>query len=89
MILGKIPPNRFYGFRSSATLADSEVWYPANRAAGWLLFGAGGFSLCFNLALTWITPEWEPGRMESWMELGLGIPVVLAALGSAIYLSRH
>lgn len=32
--LEKIPPNRFYGFRTPRTVADDRVWYPANRAMG-------------------------------------------------------
>jgi len=85
MILGKVPLNRIYGFRDATTLEDPEAWYQANRVAGWFLFAAGGFSLCFNLAPSWIATEWEPGRIESWMELGVGLPVVLAALGAAFH----
>jgi hypothetical protein len=34
MILGKVPPNRLYGFRTRLTLSSPDVWYPANRFAG-------------------------------------------------------
>lgn len=34
LYFGKIPPNRFYGFRTERTLADPKVWYPVNRVAG-------------------------------------------------------
>lgn len=34
LYFGKIPPNRFYGFRTERTLADHKVWYPVNRVAG-------------------------------------------------------
>jgi uncharacterized membrane protein len=34
MIVGMIPRNRFYGFRTPRTLASDQVWYPANRFAG-------------------------------------------------------
>jgi uncharacterized membrane protein len=34
----KIPPNRFYGFRTARTLADPHVWYPVNRVTGgWMV----------------------------------------------------
>ena len=85
MILGKVPPNRIYGFRDATTLVDPEAWYQANRIAGWFLFAGAGFGLFFNLALGWIAPEWEPGRIESWMRLGLALPLVLAFLGTAFY----
>ena len=38
MILHKVPPNRWYGFRVSRTLNDPAIWYPANAYAGKLLF---------------------------------------------------
>ncbi|MDZ4658954.1 MAG: SdpI family protein [Bythopirellula sp.] len=34
----KVPPNRFYGFRTGRTLADPEVWYAVNRVTGgWMV----------------------------------------------------
>lgn len=38
----KVPPNRFYGFRTDRTLAEPKVWYAVNRVsgAGMLLTGA-------------------------------------------------
>jgi uncharacterized membrane protein len=39
LILKKIKPNPFYGFRVSQTLKNPDVWYAANQTAGrWLLF---------------------------------------------------
>ena len=37
LILQKVPPNRFYGFRSKRTLGDEEVWYRVNRLGGGFL----------------------------------------------------
>ena len=34
LILGKVPPNSWYGFRIRLTLDDPEIWYPANRYGG-------------------------------------------------------
>jgi uncharacterized membrane protein len=34
----KVPPNRFYGFRTGRTLADPELWYSVNRVSGgWMV----------------------------------------------------
>jgi hypothetical protein len=34
----KIPPNRFYGFRTERTLLNPDVWYAVNRVTGgWLV----------------------------------------------------
>lgn len=41
MMLEKLPPNRWYGFRTSKTRSSEAIWYPANRIAGWCLFYAG------------------------------------------------
>lgn len=34
LILRRVPPNRIYGVRFSATYADEWVWYEANEASG-------------------------------------------------------
>ena len=34
LILGKIGPNPWYGFRVKKTLNDPAIWYPANVYAG-------------------------------------------------------
>jgi uncharacterized membrane protein len=38
----RVPPNRFYGFRTERTLSEPAIWYPVNRVTGgWLtLIGA-------------------------------------------------
>lgn len=38
LLLGKIPPNGWYGFRVPSTLYNPDVWYKVNRyAARWML----------------------------------------------------
>ena len=37
LILNLIPPQPWIGIRTSKTLSDDEVWYRANRFAGWAL----------------------------------------------------
>jgi len=41
LILGKVPRNHWYGFRTPKTLASDAVWYPANRLGGKYLCVAG------------------------------------------------
>ena len=88
MILGTVPPNGVYGFRTPKTLSSEEVWYPANRAAGWFMLAAGVVSICFNLALWWTFPEWPLERTISWMTGGMMIPLLISLLASLIYLRR-
>ena len=46
MVMGKVPPNPFYGFRTRKTLSDRKVWYEANRLLGINLIVAAFVSLC-------------------------------------------
>ena len=34
MMLGRVRPNVWYGFRTSKTLSDERIWYEANRLSG-------------------------------------------------------
>lgn len=45
LILGRVPPNASYGFRTAATLADPALWYRANAVSGWCELIAACFSL--------------------------------------------
>ncbi|NOX97477.1 MAG: SdpI family protein [Nitrospirae bacterium] len=41
LTLGKIPPNKWYGFRVGKTLSSKRVWYKANKYAAKNLLIAG------------------------------------------------
>jgi len=41
MILRRVKPNPWYGFRTPKTLADEEAWYEANAYSGRLLLAVG------------------------------------------------
>jgi hypothetical protein len=51
LILGKVAPNAWYGFRVRRTLEDPKVWYPANRYAGWHLLALGALLLVTAVGL--------------------------------------
>ena len=38
---GWLPPNRWYGFRTSETLADRNLWYAVNKVTGFWLIATG------------------------------------------------
>ncbi len=83
LILKMIPPNRLYGLRTQQTLADRELWFRANRFAGWALLLAAGASAAVFVAI----PEYASGR--SLMGLGiLVLPLVIAIAASFAYLRR-
>ncbi len=41
LILEKIKPNNFYGFRTKKTLSDENIWYKANKYSGKTMLIAG------------------------------------------------
>lgn len=46
LLLGKISPNGFYGFRTSQTINNPQLWYAVNRyAARYLIVTAFVFAL--------------------------------------------
>ncbi len=81
LALKLIPPNRFYGVRTAGTLANREVWFRANRVAGFLLTFAAGIALISYR----LNPELASGKSLPGV-LVLILPV-LSALGlTAIYI---
>ena len=88
-IQGRIPPNRFIGFRTEETLSDPEDWYRFNRAMGWSLAPAAALSLAFNLTLWWAFPDWPPEKMATWTKAGTVIPLLIGILLSVRYYIRH
>jgi uncharacterized membrane protein len=61
LILERVPPNRYYGFRTAKTLSDRRVWYAADRIcetdvllAGIIITIASVVMLFFGY---WLKPE--------------------------------
>lgn len=54
MILRKIPPNNWYGFRVPKTLNNPHIWYPANAYAGLCLFWASILSFVVTVTLYFV-----------------------------------
>lgn len=83
LMLGAVPPNRLYGVRTRRTLADRELWFRANRFAGWAFFIASGASAAVFLA----RPEYASGRSALGLVV-LVVPLVAALLVSLASLRR-
>lgn len=67
LILGKVPRNGIYGFRTPYTLSSDQVWYRANKIAGIALAVAGSLWLVFASLLPLIvTPRTEALRLVQW-----------------------
>ena len=55
-----VPPNRFYGIRTRATLGDEERWYAVNASAGLDLLLSGIVLLAAILLLDRLATTWPP-----------------------------
>lgn len=84
LILGRIPPNTWYGFRIRLTLDDSEIWYPANRRAGWLLLIVGVLNMVAAVLLVLV-----PGLTENAYGLWMSAFMVASLLPCLILSVRY
>lgn len=73
-----VPPNHLYGFRTTRTLADQDLWYRVNFFCGCAILVASGLSIILLLAL--------PPSPYAVLEFAL--PVVAALVASSAYLRR-
>jgi uncharacterized membrane protein len=80
MILGKVPRNSLYGFRTAYTLSSDEVWYRANKISGIALVLAG----VFWLAIGWVLPVWMGATARAYRLVQV---LGLASLGVALVVS--
>jgi uncharacterized membrane protein len=80
MILGKVPRNSLYGFRTAYTLSSDEVWYRANKVSGIALLLAG----MFWLAGGWLLPMWMGATVQAYRLVQI---LGLAWLGLALAVS--
>lgn len=83
LILRKIPPNRFYGFRTRATLSGPDVWYPVNAFSGWALLVASAVSFVIVCLLS------DDALENQWLGAAAFIvPVGLSLVASLLYQQR-
>lgn len=80
LALRLIGPNRFYGFRTRATLSDRELWYSANAFGGWALLVAA----IVAVMLIELRPPWfDFGAFTNLAAFVL--PSAVAVAASALY----
>ena len=88
LMLGKVPPNRVYGFRTAKTLSDPAIWYPANKTAGRNLLIAGVCSALLSIGVVKVSSLVEPNTVPWLCVAALGLPLLLAVAHSFAFLSR-
>jgi uncharacterized membrane protein len=74
LILKLVPPNRWYGFRTAQTLSDTELWFDANRFAGWALLAAATLSSAVFISL----PELASSYGASVLVVSIAVAVALS-----------
>ena len=58
LLLGKVPPNHWYGFRTRLTLSDPRIWYPVNAWGARRLLWLGVATLVAGLASLALPESW-------------------------------
>ena len=85
LVLGRVPRNLFYGFRTPKTLSSDAVWYPANRILGRAMIIAGLFGMMMGLLSKFLAMPMAPGRIITFFCV---VPIVIAGL-YAFWHARH
>jgi hypothetical protein len=88
LIRGRIKPNHWYGFRIPLTLNYPDIWYPANRYAGWLLLIYGLALLVVSLVIPFLLSELPEEEAMGIYELSVAA-VMLAGLVPVAVLSMQ
>ena len=83
IMLNLVPPNRLYGFRTRQTLADRELWFRANRFAGWACFLASAFSAVVFFRY----PEYAAAGSLAGLVIFV-VPLAIALAASFAYVRR-
>lgn len=87
LILGKIPPNGWYGFRVRKTMDHPEIWYPTNRFAGWGLLVTGLITTFGAVGLA-VIPGWNIDRYSTGVLVVFLVPLTVTIISSVIYLKK-
>src|SRR5437868_6948065 len=78
---GRVPPNRFYGFRTPRTMTDEKIWYPANRVLGIDMIRAGVVIVAVSLLML---------ALRGFVPSDTAVVVIIATMiGTAVYMAIH
>lgn len=85
MMMRRVRPNGWYGFRTPRTLASKTVWYSANAYCGALLFISGLLTLAAAAGLS-LYPGIEADVYGLSVGAVMGITIVLSVILSFVHL---
>lgn len=61
LLLGLVPPNRIYGYRTEQSLSSTEAWYALNQSSGfWLV--AMALVLLAAVTCVWCFATWSASK---------------------------
>jgi len=81
LIRNRVPPNRFYGFRTPKTLSDPKIWYEVNHIQGNDLLVAGALLASSSLTMLVFARAWQPEVVA----LTLLLVMVLSLVGVLVH----
>jgi hypothetical protein len=81
LLLQRIPPNGWYGFRTRLTRSDPRIWYPVNAWGARRLLWLGAGTLLVAPASLLIPETWLPAYLLAVSGLWVGALVVVLVLG--------
>ena len=88
LLLEKVKPNWFYGFRLPVTLSSKEIWYKSNRYVGRDFIAAGIIIITVSLVLLLFESNFTVLEVV-WIELTLVLASIIIILARGfIYLKR-
>ncbi|MDJ0595519.1 MAG: SdpI family protein [Pleurocapsa sp. MO_226.B13] len=88
LILEKVPPNNWYGFRVAKTFSSESIWYAANRAAGYNLLWSG-VAIAVTAAIVGLLFDRLGSTIAQTINLAVFIGALLVAVvRSFLYLNR-
>jgi uncharacterized membrane protein len=88
LALKLVPPNRFYGFRTSTTFSSPEAWYQINFATGLAMIGAGVVSGLLGLLLSYGAIALKPEPRYIMGILLIALVSILFLIPVVIYSNR-
>lgn len=88
LALGMVPPNGLYGFRTPKTMSSPDIWYPANRFAGWWMIAAGALTVCFNFVVLSMHRDSPEASLIPWVVGTLVVFMLLGVVASVLYLRK-
>jgi len=81
LIQERVPPNAFYGFRTTKSLSDSKIWYAINRLSGIDLLIAGVLISVGSVAMLFLGQGLQPRQVA----VALLLLMVFTLSGAALH----